>query len=322
MPKFLIILCENLGDGVCTTVAIRLLRDKFPAATIDALAINRIAEEVVENNPDFNQVYTVDKVEDLVEFAKAYTHHLVLIPTPQAMALAEKLQQAIIHAQAPKPAHLREVGVALIEKLFPEPATKVSSHYFLYPQEAHRVSIKEKLKLAGATFSPEERLIACHIGCNKAAKRALKLSFWKRKMASHRTWPFKRFYQLVSHYRKHYPNVRWVMTGSLGEQAIMKKYFKRRDDLIDLTAQTSILELAALMEYCHVFLSGDTGPMHVAGTSKIPMVSLFASTAPSVSGPWPLRDTMQFLVGKNRKGLGDISQISVKAVDEAIRKLL
>lgn len=191
----------------------------------------------------------------------------------------------------------------------------MSEHYFLYPQQEDEQTVLEKLKKAGATLASDEILIGCHVGCSKAAERALK--FWKRKIASHRTWPFDNFYKLTQIFKKEYPQVKWVVTGTLGEQKIIKKYFKKRDNVIDLTAQTSILELAALMKYCKVFLSGDTGPMHVATTTTVPMVTLFSSTHPSVTGPKPVRDNMIFLIDET-----SIANITIDAVKQSIVKLL
>ncbi|MBI5448266.1 MAG: glycosyltransferase family 9 protein [Gammaproteobacteria bacterium] len=313
--RFLVILCENVGDALCTTPAIKLLRDYAPTAQIDALAITQVSAEVVKHNPVFNQVISVDMIHDFPLFASCYTHRFVFIPTPKAIAVAEKMSLPFFKAEPPKPAHLREVGVTLLRRVFPDMHNKESEHYFLYPQTENEVAIKEKLKKAGATFSPEEILIACHVGCSKAAARALK--FWKRGVASHRTWPFKNFYFLTESFKKDYPQLKWVLTGTLGEQKIIKKYFKKSDRIIDLTAQTSILELAALMKYCRVFLSGDTGPMHVASTTAVPMLTLFGSTHPSVTGPKPVRDNMIFLLGEEA-----IETITVQQVKENLLTLI
>src|SRR3989338_2086986 len=315
IKKFLIIQCANVGDAVCGTPAIKLLRDTCPFAQIDVLVTCDASAQVIKNNPDINHIIYSESVRKPKVFAENYTDIIVFMATQKESEIAEKMGRAYWRGSEPNPVHLRDVGINLIHSLFPENKLPASDHNFLYPQPEDFISIEEKLKKAGATFDKNEILIACHVGCSKASKRALK--FWKRNIASFRTWPFENFYELTKVFKKENPAIKWVMTGTLGEQKIIKKYFKTRENLIDLTAQTSVLELAALMKFCRVFFSGDSGPLHVASTTSVPMVSLFSSTHPSVTGPRPMRDNIILLIGQH-----SIFDISVEEVKKAIMKNL
>jgi len=55
---------------------------------------------------------------------------------------------------------------------------------------------------------------------------------------------------------------------------------------INLTGKTSLLQLAALLERCALLVTNDTGTMHVAAAVGIPVVALFGSTPPHITGPW------------------------------------
>ena len=55
---------------------------------------------------------------------------------------------------------------------------------------------------------------------------------------------------------------------------------------IDLTGKTGLLQLAALLERCHLLITNDTGTMHVATAVGTPVVALFGSTPPLTTGPW------------------------------------
>jgi ADP-heptose:LPS heptosyltransferase len=48
----------------------------------------------------------------------------------------------------------------------------------------------------------------------------------------------------------------------------------------------SLAELRALLEDAALYIGGDSGPMHVAATSRVPMVSLYGPTLPVRSEPW------------------------------------
>ena len=53
---------------------------------------------------------------------------------------------------------------------------------------------------------------------------------------------------------------------------------------------TSILEMAALARQSRLFLAADTGPLHIAGAMKAPLVALFGPTDPARNGPWVAAD--------------------------------
>ncbi len=55
---------------------------------------------------------------------------------------------------------------------------------------------------------------------------------------------------------------------------------------IDLTGQTGLLQLAALLENCRLLATNDTGTMHLAAAAGTPVVALFGPTDPVTTGPW------------------------------------
>ncbi len=56
--------------------------------------------------------------------------------------------------------------------------------------------------------------------------------------------------------------------------------------VINLAGKTTLRELMALIQQCSVFLTNDSGPMHIAAALKIPLVSLFGSTNEIATGPY------------------------------------
>ena len=56
--------------------------------------------------------------------------------------------------------------------------------------------------------------------------------------------------------------------------------------VINLAAATHLRELIALIQLCTVFLTNDSGPMHIAAALKTPLVALFGSTNDIVTGPY------------------------------------
>ncbi len=53
-----------------------------------------------------------------------------------------------------------------------------------------------------------------------------------------------------------------------------------------LAGQTSLKELAAVLEGCRVHICGDTGSAHIAAALERPVVALYGPTDPAMAGPW------------------------------------
>ena len=54
----------------------------------------------------------------------------------------------------------------------------------------------------------------------------------------------------------------------------------------DLTGQTSLRELAALIKGCAVYISADTGPLHFAAALKKPLIAMYGPTKADRTGPY------------------------------------
>jgi heptosyltransferase-2 len=55
--------------------------------------------------------------------------------------------------------------------------------------------------------------------------------------------------------------------------------------VVDMAGCTTLRELIGEISECDVFLSNDSGPMHVAYAVGTPLVALFGSTDPALTGP-------------------------------------
>jgi heptosyltransferase-2 len=77
-----------------------------------------------------------------------------------------------------------------------------------------------------------------------------------------------------------------ILFGSGGDRESTAAVQKdARHPLIDIAGQTNLQEAIALMARCALFLSNDSGLMHVAGALGIPTVAIFGSTNPLTTSP-------------------------------------
>lgn len=56
--------------------------------------------------------------------------------------------------------------------------------------------------------------------------------------------------------------------------------------VINLAGKTSLRELMAFIKSCHVFLTNDSGPMHIASALGTPLLALFGSTSDVATSPY------------------------------------
>src|SRR6476620_4425966 len=64
------------------------------------------------------------------------------------------------------------------------------------------------------------------------------------------------------------------------------------DRVLDLSAGTDLLTTAAIVQQLDLFVTGDTGPMHLARAVGTPIVAIFGPSDPRRYGPRGVRDTI------------------------------
>jgi heptosyltransferase-2 len=77
-----------------------------------------------------------------------------------------------------------------------------------------------------------------------------------------------------------------LLFGSGEEKAISEMIrCVAKSDVVDLVGKTSLLETMALIEKCSLFITNDSGLMHLAAALKIPLIAIFGSTDPFTTSP-------------------------------------
>ena len=96
--------------------------------------------------------------------------------------------------------------------------------------------------------------------------------------AAHRPgkqWPPERFGELAGVLAE--KEIRPVLLGAAGEAPIMAAIRDRCPEAVDLSGETSLLELAALGRGARLAVGNDTGPMHLLSAVGCPSAVLFSS---------------------------------------------
>jgi heptosyltransferase II len=98
-------------------------------------------------------------------------------------------------------------------------------------------------------------------------------------------WPLER-YRAVMEKVSATQDLTWVIVGTAKESVLGDKLAKNFDGNVEnLCGKTTLPELIAELKRCHLLLTNDTGTMHLADVLGVPVVAIFGSTEPALTGP-------------------------------------
>jgi lipopolysaccharide heptosyltransferase II len=137
-------------------------------------------------------------------------------------------------------------------------------------------AMAHRLRQAGA--AGEEPVIVMHVSAGNPFRR----------------WPIASFASVASALVAGEPGRTLVVTSGPSERDAAQHVIAdaRRQLVPNLQlrildcGEFSLAELRALFDRAALFIGGDSGPMHVAATSEVPIVTLYGPTLPARSAPW------------------------------------
>ena len=80
---------------------------------------------------------------------------------------------------------------------------------------------------------------------------------------------------------------------------------------LNLTGNTSLVSLPALLKRADWVISNDSGPMHLAAALGVRTLGIFGPTDPRVSGPYPLNSPTNVVV---QAPVGDMKLLTAREV--------
>lgn len=104
-------------------------------------------------------------------------------------------------------------------------------------------------------------------------------------------WPKERFIEAAIAFTKETPCDWWVFGGEAETERAQEiataidREFSDMGTAVSLAGRTSLRELCAALKNLDALVTNDSGPMHVAGAVGTPVVAIFGSTSPELTGP-------------------------------------
>ena len=166
---------------------------------------------------------------------------------------------------------------ALMEKKSKEPLLKVYVPSQIKNRLMINVSEKEKKNLI-TKLKDECKSITL--------KKIILLNANASDIVPLRKWPIEKFVVLGKKLIES-PDFNVVLTGNKNEKKICEDLAKKinPEKVINFAGKTSFKELIALYSISNLLITNDSGPVHFASTTNIPIVALFGPETSKIFGP-------------------------------------
>lgn len=282
-----------VGDAVLTTPAIRAVRKNFPCAEITILA-----------KPWVAPVFHGNRLVDNIMAYDSGGRHKGIIGMSRLIRLLrrEKFDLGILFQNAFEAAFLAYMagiplrlgfdtdcrGFLLSHPVRLEPGDKEVHEIDYYLAVLERASLKPDGRGLTVAVSDEERRQAGDIletygitgrdrvvvGINPGAA-----------YGSAKRWPVERFAAVCDEIGESRGSD-IVIFGGPGEKNTGRQVSGlTKRPCVNLCGKTTLREAIALIERCELFITNDSGLMHVAAALGVPVVAVFGPTNPVTTGP-------------------------------------
>jgi heptosyltransferase II len=283
-----------IGDGVMTLPALAALRKGLPEAEISLLTKPWVSA-VFKHNPN---------VDDIILYSDSHrgmTGKLKL----SIMLRKRRFCGSILFQNAFEAALLsfmsgikerigynRDGRGSLLTQPIPVPWNKNEVHQtFYYLNLLEQAGIKAEYQTPYIYLAPDERSHARNtlnilrrpvLGLNPGATYGSAKRWFPERFADVANWFISDTGGSI------------VLFGSRSEVDITDEIYKKlipefrtSHSLLSLAGKTSLRELISLISDCDVFLTNDSGPLHLAYAVRTSLVAIFGSTDPLLTGPPP-----------------------------------
>ena len=299
--RILIVRLDRIGDVILSTPVIKAVRDAYPDSYI-ACMVRPYAADIITGNPHLNEVMIYDKDGRHKSFletlrfsnelrSKKFDLAILLHPTtrthmvaflagiPERIGYNRKLgfllTKRIPHTKQFGLRHERDYALGLLRYIGIEPRDK-TLHVPI--NEASERKIKDILRVEGVKDA--DTVVVLNPGASCPSKR----------------WQAERFAQVGDRLADKY-GARIVIIASSQDKAFGDKVASMmKKGCTNLSGKTTVADLASLLKRAKLFISNDSGPVHIACAVGTPVIDIFGRNDRGLSpvrwGPTGGRDVV------------------------------
>jgi heptosyltransferase-3 len=293
-----------IGDTLSILPVIDNLKAKAPDAVVDVM-VNRGTEDVLEHHPGIRKVWDYDRVFVKKSTFNTIKYHVKLIKQMRSMGYDIVID--FTHGDRAAFLSFATGAPRRISYQHSSPLSHLLMNRFVYcdPFQYHVVDYQlQALKLLGMDhFSREMRL---HVPTEVRSRTdrlvmehgvrldAFNAAIHPGARGRLRQWPVERYGEIARRLHQRY-GASILLLGGPGEGPLVDSLersmgFRATFKSNDLT----ILEMAALLGRCRIFIGNDSAPAHIAAAVGCPGLTLFGPTFPHLWRPLGRRGEVVF----------------------------
>lgn len=291
--RILVIKTLGLGSLVCASPALAAIRALYPAADITLLA--RRGLETLYNDANlYDQalIWEVHRLRDLPGKIREFRDKATSAKYDLAINLDSLSQlSSLLTLVSDAPATSGFVAQAGQTRGYTKPV--------VFPTDGHVTSAYLQIPAALGSTGQENRLVAPVLKVTELAHADETLRKWGEDETSYLiginmnadetaldcAWPPEKFV-LLAQAIEELGEYRTIFFGAGDEERFVGRHVREMDTQpINMAGRTSIRQFAALLTRLHLFITNDSGPLHLAAALKIPTVSVFCTSSPNRTGP-------------------------------------
>jgi ADP-heptose:LPS heptosyltransferase len=275
--KILIIKLLALGDILQTTPAIRLLKQNHPTYLIDHLVFEPY-KGVTQNNKYVNRVITVNKnkvklktflyVFRLLNTIRTARYDVIINfhPNRTIRFVCKFLgSKKVLHTN-PSMKMIKRYNGAIFQEVISNNFEGISVGIDNQIMDFF-INDKNVSDYFRNSLPPDFICIQAGGGNNLGESSTI------------RRWPVEKYVDLVKLIRGR-SSIAILLTGNSADYEIAHAIESGFAGITNFCGKTNLDELAFLFSKSRLNISGDTGAMHVAGTTETPLIALFGPTDP------------------------------------------
>ena len=273
-----------IGDSIMSLPAIEQLRESFPEAHISVL-LRPWVKPIFEAHPAVNEIILYDKrgIGGILRVVKEIRNR--------------NFQMAILFQNAFEAAFISflagiKIRVGINKDLrgflltHPVRRNKNQHHTRNYLDIISAIGIKAEERDPVLYLKQEYLFKAEKVITEYGVKGDFLVGFSPGAMyGSAKRWPKEYFAEIADRCIEEW-NAKVILFGSRKESDICKQISRAvKNNIIDLSGKTDLGTSMGIIKRCNLFLSNDSGLMHVASSLSVPTIGIFGSTDPNLTGP-------------------------------------
>lgn len=290
--NILVVRTDRIGDVVLTTPAIVALREAYLGAKISIL-VSVETQDIVEGNPYLDEILIDDK-KDIHQGFFGFLRLISALKKRQfdlAIIFHTKKRTNLLCFLAGIPRRIgyknNKFGFLLTDPL-KDTRPQGDRHEVEYCLDVLRhLGIKiDKPKLYMPLKKENEEWVKKLFADNDVLASQKVIAVHSDASCISKRWPTRKFIEVINQLMiKHH--VKIVLIGGSATQKIAQEILPAlKGPTINLVGQASLSQLASLLQKCHLLISNDSGPVHIAVAVGTPVVSIFGRNQAGLS---PLR---------------------------------